>query len=159
MKWFLLLIFLLNFAPVFAQNLWERGANNICVQTKMTVDDVKTKLNKELGKDCDYLRDSTRIVLGHFFKCPDKVHPYFRSKENCEMFFTEGKKDLLKFSPAGTKNPKVWTESFGTCMETATQQQVNTMGLKTLNVFCYCVAGKTITKIDGHIVKECSERL
>lgn len=160
MKFFLAMLYLFSATSVLAQNLWERNEKKICVDTEATVDELKTKLRKQHGKDCDYLRDSTRIVIGSFFKCPDdKTYSYFRSKENCEMFFTEGKKDLVKFAPSSAKNPKKWVESFGTCMETANQQQVNSMGLRTLTIFCFCVAGKTINKIDGHIVKECSEAL
>jgi hypothetical protein len=160
MKFFLVMLILMACSPAFAQNLWERGEKNICVQTKTTVDDIKKNLSTQHGKDCDYLRDSTRIVIGSFFKCPDdKTYSYFRSKRTCELFFAEGKKDLLKFAPANAKNSKKWVESFGTCMETATQQQVNSMGLRILNIFCYCVAGKVIDKINGHIVKECSEKL
>lgn len=160
MKIFLVTLMLLSAGSVFAQTLWERNDKKICVDTDENVDEIKARLRKQHGKDCDYLRDSTRVVLGSFFKCPDdKTSPYFRSKENCEMFFAEGKKDLVKFAPPSAKNPKKWVESFGTCMETATHQQVNTMGLRTLTIFCFCVAGKTVDKINGHIVNECSKTL
>ncbi|MBA2406283.1 MAG: hypothetical protein H0V66_16015 [Bdellovibrionales bacterium] len=157
---FLFLFLVMSVGQVHAQNLWERNEKLQCVQTDTTVDQVKENLTKKYGKDCDYLRDSTRIVIGNIFRCPgDKIHSYFRTKEACEMFFKEGKKELVKFAPPGNKNPKKWVEIFGNCMEKASPSQVNTMGLKTLNVFCYCVAGKTTEKITTHIVQECSKTL
>ena len=160
MKTFLILLCIFTFSEAHAQKLWEKGVNNICVQTANDVDEVKASLRKTHSKDCDYLRDSTRVAIGHFFKCPDeKTHSYFRSKETCEMFFAEGKKQLVKFAPSGSVNPKKWVKNFGNCMETATQQQVNTMGLRLLNIFCYCVAGNTTDKVTGHIVQECSKNL
>jgi hypothetical protein len=160
MKFLLLLLLFLSAHSVLAQNLWERNEKMNCVETDTNVDEVKAKLHKQHGKDCDYLRDATRVVLGSFFKCPDnKTYPYFRSKENCEMFFAEGKKDLVKFAPSSAKDPKKWVANFGTCMKTASQQQVNTMGLRTLTIFCHCVAAKTTDKINDHIVKECSDKL
>ena len=160
MKKLAALFFILSCFSAEAQVLWERNEKLICVETKTNVDEIRNSLMKKYGKDCDYLRDPTRIVIGSIFKCPDgKVYPYFRSQNACKMFFAEGKKDLLKFAPAGTKDPKKWTQTFGKCMETATQKQINSMGLKTLNVFCYCVAGKTITEITSAVVQECSKRL
>lgn len=160
MKILLGILMLLPLHSAFAQNLWERNDQLVCVQTNKTVDQIKKELHEKHGKDCDYLRDSTRIVIGNIFKCPDdKVHPYFRSQEHCEMFFTEGKKDLFKFAPASSKNPKKWIEIFGSCMEKATHKQINNMGLQTLNSFCHCVAGKTTDQITGLIVQECSKSL
>lgn len=160
MKTLLIVLAMVSMFPAYGQYLWERNEKLVCIQTKTNVEDVKNNLKEKHGKDCDYLRDATRIVIGSIFKCPDdKVYPYFRTKEACEMFFKEGKKDLVKFAPASAKNPKKWVEAFGSCMEKATQSQVNTMGLQTLNAFCYCVAGKVTTKIDGHIVQECSKSL
>lgn len=156
---FILAMILLS-SQVYAQVLWERNEKLVCVETKTDVDQIKENLKKKFGRDCDYLRDATRSVIGSIFKCPDeKLYPYFRTKDACTMFFAEGKKDLLKFAPSSAKNPKKWTQTFGTCMETATQKQINSMGLKTLNTFCYCVAGKTSEKITSAIVSECSKKL
>ena len=160
MKFFLIFLCFISFGNVHAQKLWEKGVKNICVQTDTDVDEIRTNLRKTHGKDCDYLRDATRIAIGSFFKCPDnKTYSYFRTKETCEMFFAEGKKQLVNFAPPGTENPKKWVKNFGSCMETATQKQVNSMGLRVLNIFCYCVAGKATDKITGHIVQECSKNL
>jgi hypothetical protein len=158
MKTFICLMLLSS--SLFAQTLWERNEKLLCVDTKTDVEQIKIKLKKKFGRDCDYLRDATRSVIGSIFKCPDdKLYPYFRTQDSCKMFFTEGKKDLLKFAPSYAKDPKKWTQTFGTCMETATQKQINNMGLKTLNVFCYCVAGQTTVSITSAIVEQCSKKL
>ena len=160
MKTLLMLGMLLYAVSSFAQNLWERNETLVCVETKTNVDDVNDRLRIQYGKDCDYLRDATRIVIGSFFKCPDgKIYPYFRSKESCDRFFMEGKKDLLKFAPTQNLNPAKWVQTFGTCMQTASQKQVNRMGLKSLNAFCLCVASKTSDKMTPDILKSCSENL
>ncbi len=160
MKVFLMLATFFYAETSLAQNLWERNEKLICVETKTTVDDVNAHLRSQYGKDCDYLRDATRIVIGSFFKCPDgKIFPYFRSKDACERFFTEGKKDLLKFAPFQNLNPAKWVQTFGTCMQTASQKQVNNMGLRSLNAFCFCVADKTMDKMTPAILKACSENL
>ncbi len=156
MKIFLFLLLLMPLHGL-AQNLWERNDKLVCVQAESDLDEIKNDLRKKYGKDCDYLRDSTRIVIGNIFKCPEgKFHSYFRSQKACEMFFGEGKKDLVKFAPADVQNPKRWVKHFGSCMETATQSQVNTMGLRSLNKFCQCVAEKSTDKITAFIVKDCS---
>jgi hypothetical protein len=158
MKTFILLM--LFSTSLLAQTLWERNDKQLCVETKTNVDQIKSNLKKKFGRDCDYLRDATRSVIGSIFKCPDdKLYPYFRTQHACQMFFMEGKKDLLKFAPENTKNPKKWTQTFGTCMETATQKQINSMGLSTLNTFCYCVAETTTNKITSEIVSNCSQQL
>ena len=160
MKFFIMLAMFLVATPSFSQNLWERNEKLICVETKTNVDDVNERLLREYGKDCDYLRDATRIVIGSFFKCPDgKIYPYFRSKDACERFFMEGKKELIKFAPTQNLNPEKWVQNFGNCMQTASQKQVNSMGLKSLNAFCFCVAGKTTDKMTPEILKACSENL
>jgi|GEM_PF-4779953 len=156
MKIFFLLLFLMPL-PALAQKLWERNEKLVCAQIESGLDEIKTNLRQKYGKDCDYLRDSTRIVIGNIFKCPEgKFHSYFRTQKACEMFFAEGKKDLVKFAPAEVKNPQRWVKHFGSCMETATQSQVNTMGLKSLNKFCECVAQKSTDKITAYIVQDCS---
>lgn len=158
MKFFLLFLFVSS--SVFAQNVWERDEKLNCVQRSFSVDEAQAQLKKKHGKDCEYLRDATRSVIGNIFKCPDgKVIPYFRSQQACEAFFAEGKKGMLSFAPKDHKNPKKWVEIFGTCMETATQKQLNSMGIQTLNTFCGCVAEKTKDKITGFIVKDCSKGL
>ena len=147
-------------SSLLAQTLWERNDKLLCVDTKTNVDQIQKNLKKKFGRDCDYLRDATRSVIGSIFKCPDdKLYPYFRTQHACEMFFKEGKKDLLKFAPKTAKNPKKWTQTFGTCMETASQKQLNSMGLLTLNTFCYCVAGATTRNITSEIVSNCSKKL
>jgi hypothetical protein len=159
MKFSLVILLLIALTPAWA-DLWERNDKLVCVQTKTNVDAVKKDLHQKYGKDCDYLRDSTRIVIGNIFKCPDdKVMPYFRTQKHCEMFFAEGKKDLLKFAPAGTANPKKWITIFGSCMEKASQKQINSMGLKSLDKFCICIANKTTDQVTGHIVNDCSKTL
>jgi hypothetical protein len=156
MKTYLLLALLIPLQS-FAQNLWERNDKLVCVQNESNLDAIKNNLRQKYGKDCDYLRDSTRIVIGNIFKCPEgKFHSYFRTQKACEMFFAEGKKDLAKFAPPEIKDPKRWVKHFGSCMETATQSQVITMGLKTLNKFCECVAEKSTDKITAYIVQDCS---
>lgn len=160
MKIFFAAILMFSFSQARAQLLWERNEKLICVETKSNVDEIRQQLKKQYGRDCDYLRDATRSVIGSIFKCPDdKMYPYFRTQEACTMFFKEGKKDLLKFAPVGTSDPKKWTQTFGKCMETATQKQINSMGLRTLNTFCYCVAGKTTAGITSAVVQECSKNL
>ena len=154
------IVLLLVCGSLFAQTLWERNDKLVCVDTKTDVDQIRNNLKKKFKRECDYLRDSTRSVIGSIFKCPDeKLYPYFRTQEACKMFFTEGKKDLLKFAPSYAKDPKKWTQTFGTCMQTASQKQLNSMGLKTLNNFCYCVAGATTNKITNVIVSDCSKKL
>jgi hypothetical protein len=154
---FFLFIISLNLS---AQTLWERNDKLICVDTGTDVDQIKKNLTKKFGRDCDYLRDATRSVIGSIFKCPDdKTYPYFRTQVACKMFFEEGKKDLVKFAPSSSTNPKKWTESFGKCMQTASQKQVNSMGLKQLNTFCYCVAGKTVGVITNAVVAACSKKI
>ena len=158
MKIFFLLVLISS--PLMAQSLWERNEKLECIDTKLDVDQIKNNLKKKFGRDCDYFRDPTRIVIGNIFKCPDnKTYPYFRSQNACKMFFVEGKKDLLKFAPSYAKDPKKWNKVFGTCMETASQKQLNSMGLKDLNTFCYCVAGKTSETITSAIISECSKKL
>lgn len=160
MKLFAILMLVIA-QSAFAQLVWERNDQLVCVETKTNVDEVRDALKKKFGKDCDYLRDSTRIIIGHIFKCPpdDKLHPYFRSKEACQMFFKEGKKELEKFAPASAPDAKRWIKNFGNCMETATPGQYTKMGPRSLNIFCYCVAEKTTDKVTGFIVQECSKRL
>jgi hypothetical protein len=144
----------------WSDTVWERDNNLVCVETSSDLDKIKLSLNQKFGKDCVYLRDSTRIVIGNIFKCPDdKTYPYFRTKEHCEMFFSEAKKDLLKFAPAGALDAKKWVREFGICMEKASPAQINSMGLQTLNNFCRCVALKTVDKVTGRIVEECSKGL
>jgi hypothetical protein len=159
MKIFLLLTLLIPFQG-FAQNLWERNDKLVCTQVESNLDEIKNNLRQKYGKDCDYLRDSTRIVIGNIFKCPEgKFHSYFRTHKACEMFFAEGRKDLVKFAPSEVQDPKKWVKHFGSCMETATQSQLNSMGLKTLNKFCECVAEKSTDKITAYIVQDCSKAL
>lgn len=158
MKYFFLMTMMISSAH--AQKLWERNEKLVCYQTKTNVDEVRVILKNKYKKDCDYFRDSTRIAIGNIFKCPDeKIYPYFRTEVACQMFFREGKKDLLKFAPAGNANPQKWINIFGSCMETASQKQVNNMGLQTLNSFCYCVADTTSDKITSAVVQNCSKKL
>ena len=160
MKILIAALIFINVTSSFAQNLWERNEKLICLETKTSVDDVNAQLQKQYGKSCDYLRDATRIVIGDFFKCPDgRVYPYFRSKDSCERFFMEGKKDLVKFVPTQNSHPAKWVQTFGSCMQTASQKQVNSMGLKALNAFCFCVANRTTDKMTPDILKSCSENL
>lgn len=159
----IILFFILSIFPqaVFAQLVWERNEKLVCVETKNNVDEIRDQLKKKYGKDCDYLRDSTRVIIGHIFKCPpdDKLHPYFRSQAACEMFFSEGKKELEKFAPTSAKDPKKWVKNFGNCMETASPGQFTKMGPRSMNVFCRCVAEKTTHKVTGFIIRECSTRI
>lgn len=155
-----LMILLFFTHSAFAQFLWERNDKHVCVQTKINVDDVRLNLRNKTGRECDYHRDATRIVLGNFFKCVDgKTYAYFRTKVACELFFKEGKKELVKFAPTSSKDPKNWIKNFGECMEKATPGQYSKMGPQMLNSFCYCVAEKSKDKITGFVVDECSKSL
>ncbi len=145
---------------VFGQNLWEHSFNNKCEQTKFNVDEVNNNLIKKYGKNCEYLKDATRIVIGNFFKCPgDVIHSYFRSKENCEIFFSSDKKELVKFAPTKAKNPKLWVKTFGNCMETATPGQINKLGPNFMNKFCLCVAEETTAAVNSQIINSCSKKV
>ncbi len=156
-----LILGLLFVSQVSAQVVWERNDKLECVELPHSADGIRDQLKAKYKKDCDYLRDSTRIIIGHIFKCPpdNKIHPYFRSKETCELFFKEGKKDLDKFAPKTAKNPKQWNKNFGNCMEKATPGQYTKMGPSDLNSFCQCVADKTKDAVNGFIVQECSKRI
>lgn len=157
MKFFFVMMLLMTTAQ--AQQLWEHKDEK-CLQTKLTVDDAKNNLKQKYGNDCDYLKDATRIVIGNFFKCgKDKMHSYFRTKEACEMFFSDEKKELEKFAPQGEKDPKRWVKTFGNCMETATTGQINKLGPQWMNSFCYCVAEKTVSTPNSKILNDCSKRL
>lgn len=146
-------------SSVSAQVVWERNDKSECVELKYDVNEIRDQLKTQYKKDCDYDRHATKVIIGHLFSCPGKIHPYFRSKEACDMFFAEGKKDLVKFAPAGTAEPKKWIKNFGSCMETATPGQYTKMGPKDLNSFCQCVATKTKVKVDGFIIQECSKQI
>lgn len=158
MKLIFIFLFSLNFAH--AQYLWERSEQKTCVETKTNVDDVRNNLKEKFKKHCDYLKDATRIVIGNFFKCPDdKMYSYFRTKEACELFFSDEKKELHKFAPNTARDVRVWAKAFGKCMETATPGQLNQMGPQWLNSFCYCVAGKTKSTVNAGIIQQCSKEL
>ena len=160
MKVFFVLFAFATCTLSWSDTVWERDNNLVCVETSSDLDKIKLSLNQKFGKDCVYLRDPTRIVIGNIFKCPDdKTYPYFRTKEHCEMFFSEAKKDLLKFAPAEALDAKKWIQGFGACMEKASPTQINSMGLQILNNFCRCVALKTVDKVTGRIVEECSKGL
>lgn len=157
MKYFLIGLFLVS--KVSAQVVWERNDKSECIMSKYDVDEIRLQLKSKFKKECDYVRHSTKVIIGHLFTCPDKIYPYFRTKSACDLFFAEGKKNLLKFAPASARDPKSWIKHFGNCMETATPGQYTKMGPKDLNIFCLCVADKTKTVVNGHIVQECSKDL
>lgn len=160
MKISFILLALLTWTSSWSDTVWERDKKLECVENSSGLDKIKFNLNQKFGKDCVYLRDSTRIVIGNIFKCPDdKTYPYFRTKEHCEMFFSETKKDLLKFAPAEALDEKKWISEFGICMEKASLTQIKSLGLQNLNSFCKCVALKVVDKVTGRIVDECSKSL
>jgi hypothetical protein len=142
-SFFALLLLCLSFAS-YAQRLWERNDKQHCVQTKLDIDEIEKNLNQKFpNQKCIYLRDSTRVVLGSFFKCLDgKVYSYFRTQASCKMFFAPEKKVLSKFAPSSIKNKELWTSHFGQCMETASEKRVAIVGIQSMNNICYCMAGK-----------------
>lgn len=140
---FSVLLLCLSFSS-FSQRLWERNEKQHCVQTKLDIDEIEKNLNLKFpSQKCIYLRDSTRVVLGSFFKCLDgKVYSYFRTQDSCEMFFGPEKKVLAKFAPSTIKNKEQWANHFGHCMETASEKRVAIIGTQSMNNICYCMAGK-----------------
>lgn len=144
MKIFFCLIILCVSFNSFAQRLWEMNEKQHCVQTQSDIDEIEKNLNQKYPtQKCIYLRDSTRVVLGSFFKCLDgKVYSYFRTQDSCEMFFAPEKKVLSKFAPSTIKNKEQWAEHFGHCMESAPEKRVAIIGIQSMNNICYCMAGK-----------------
>lgn len=141
----------------FAQRLWEINEKQHCVQTQSDIDEIEKNLNLKFpSQKCIYMRDSTRVVLGSFFKCLDgKVYSYFRTQDSCEMFFAPEKKVLSKFAPSNIKNKEMWTSHFGKCMESAPEKRVAIIGIQSMNNICYCMAGK----LDGLKTKQITEKL
>ena len=128
----------------FSQRLWEINEKQHCVQTKLDIDELEKNLNLKFpNQKCIYLRDSTRVVLGSFFKCIDgKVYSFFRTQDSCKMFFAPEKKVLSKFAPSSIKNKVLWVSHFGKCMESASEKRVAIIGIQSMNNICYCMAGK-----------------
>jgi hypothetical protein len=123
----------------------------------MDIDEIEKNLNLKFpNQKCIYLRDSTRVVIGSFFKCLDgKVYSYFRTQASCEMFFGSEKKVLSKFAPSTIKNKEQWSNHFGHCMETASEKRVAILGIQSMNNICYCLAGK----LDGLKKEKVTEEL
>lgn len=148
------LLLCLSFSS-FAQRLWERNDKQQCVQTKLGIGGIENNLSLKFpSQKCIYLRDSTRVVLGSFFKCLDgKVYSYFRTQASCEMFFGPEKKVLSKFAPATIKNKNQWANHFGNCMETASEKRVGIIGIQSMNNICYCMAGK-LDELDKKFINQ-----